>query len=244
MAVASDILQPILYDFFEDNGFVLGVFDDAKFLDLLNESLTVALTEMCLTSRVFTTTIFAGQGLYQVPDDIMRVDSVFVAGRWLPKATQRDLNNQLRNWRRNPGPPKFWYEDGLQLKTIGLAPAPDYNGNFILGPNAPGPPSAVYDSFSATVVLPSGNVFQNPAQHRNLTIIGPNKNVDPITLVNGDVPTIPADFALGYLGFGVLQRIFSSDSELHDDQKALFASAQFQEGLNLAKAISSEPEST
>src|SRR5579863_1620183 len=154
MPVVQDLLSIANFDFLEDGGFVLGLITNQQFIDLTNEAMTDLMTEMCLTSRVFTQTVFAGQGLYPVPDDLLRVDAVYLSGRWVPKATQRDLNNQLRNWRRAPGPPKFWYEDGLPIKTIGLAPAPDYNSASVVGPNSPNPPFGNYDTFSPLVSLP------------------------------------------------------------------------------------------
>ncbi len=243
MATAQDILSVTCWDLLEDGGLVLGLLTNAEFLDLLNESLTDFLTESCLMSRVFTQTVFAGVGTYTVPDDIIRPDYVFLGGRYLPKATMRELNSTLRNWRRTPGPPQVWYTDGLPNKTIGLAPAPDYNGDFIIGPNEPDPPHAVYDSFSAIVQLPDNTTpLENPAQHGGLTIIGPCKNAAPLATVGDTIPLLPDEFSMAYLGFGVLQRIFSGDNEFFDNQKAAFCAAQVKEGISLAKEITSEPE--
>ena len=54
------------------------------------------------------------------------------------------------------------------------------------------------------------------------------------------IPLLSNDVALGYLGFGVLERVFSSDSELKDPQRSLFCHSAYQEGINALRAMMSE----
>lgn len=249
MATANDIYLPICEDLCEDGGLVLGLVTEQQFLDYLNLSINEFLKRSCLIERIWTQTIFAGQPTYAVPDTFVRVDNVFVGGRFLPKSTQRELNATLKNWRRTQGVPKFWYQDGMPSNTIGLAPCPNYNGAFIQGPHDPGPPAGRFDTFAPLVVVDSILTGMPVDQQRNLIIVGPcsySPNGDfgggdnPVSTLGSTIPLLPDDFALSYLEFGVLERIFSGDNEQKDQQKALFCGAQFQEGVVVSHAISGE----
>jgi hypothetical protein len=48
---------------------------------------------------------------------------------------------------------------------------------------------------------------------------------------------IPDEWALGYLPFGVLYRIFSGDNELRDPERADWYRSQYEEGIMLAALI-------
>ena len=239
MATVQDIYQSLLYDILEDSGLVLGVLTTDQFYDLLNLSLLDFFTRGELFKRIYTQSILAGQAVYTVPDDILTVEDVFVGGKWLPRATQAELNNKLRDWRRKPGSPQYFYEDGLPIKSIGLAPTPDQNSESIIGANWPNAPFAIYDSFSATVSLPTGPALQNPAQHRGLSIVGTQAATTQVAALGTTLPLIPDEFALAYLCFALEERIFSSDSELKNQQAALYCQAQWREALGVCEAINS-----
>ena len=262
---ANDLYQVLAYDMLEDppNGLVLGLLTLPQFIDLLNSSLSDFLKEACLVERVWTFSINAGVGTYPVPDNFIRVDNVFLAGRYLSKASVQELNGSMRGWRRNSGPPKFWYEDGLPPKTIGLAPAPNYNSAYILGAHEPGPPHGIWDSFSA-VARPSfsgSQSYMTPAQHRGLTLIGPCSYSEttnygdyflPVANLTDNVPQVlgpglppnppmlPDDVVRSYLLWDVLAKVFGSDAETKDVQKSAFAAAQFKEGISVCQQFTGE----
>ena len=244
-ATVNDVYEEFCQDVLEDSGLVLGVLTQAAFIDLFNLTLCDFLTQTALVKRIYTQTIFSGVFQYTVPDDIMRVDIAFLAGRYLPYASIPELNATMRNWRRDQGIPSRWYSDGLPPKTIGLALTPNYNGSYIIGANEPDPPHAQYDDFSATVADPSTPtpVLQNPAQHRGLTIVGPRKPA-AVTALGDPIPLLADDWALGYLAFGIGERVFSGDNELKDLQAALFCHTQYQDGISLARSITGEAEET
>jgi hypothetical protein len=237
MATAQDVYDALCYDVLEDGGLVLGILTLPQFFDLLNLSLLDFFTRGELFKRIYTQSILAGQAVYSIPDDILTIEDVFVGGKWLPRATQAELNDKLRGWRRKPGPPQYFYEDGLPIKSIGLAPTPDQNSETIIGVDFPDAPFAIYDSFSATVSTISGPVLQNPAQHRGLSIVGVQSSFTTVSALTDPLPLIPDEFALAYLIFSVEQRIFESDNELKNAQAALYAGAQWREGLGVCEAI-------
>jgi hypothetical protein len=239
MATAQDVYDALCYDVLEDGGLVLGILTLPQFFDLLNLSLLDFFTRGELFKRIYTQSILAGQAVYTVPDDILTVSDVFVGGKWIPRATQAELNNKLRDWRRKPGAPQYFYEDGLPIKSIGLAPTPDQNSESIIGANWPNAPFAIYDSFSATVSTIGGPVLQNPAQHRGLSIVGTQAATTQVSALTDPLPLIPDEFSLAYLIFSIEERIYSGDNELKNAQAALYAGAQWRECLGVCEAINS-----
>jgi hypothetical protein len=243
MAVTGQqVFNTLLFDILEDppTGPLLGIITTQQFIDMLNLVILEFLKRGGLLQRIYTQSVFSGINQYTIPSDIVDIQSVWLAGRWLPASTQMDLNSQIRNWRITQDTPRFYYLDGLPLSTIGLAPTPNYNGEFILGPNEPDPPHSVYDSFSAICQVGTSQILQNPVQHRGLTIIGTQKNVTSVVSITDPVPLVPDDFALASLHWGVEYRLFSGDNELHDEQCAAFAKAQFEEQINICRAITGQ----
>ena len=70
----------------------------------------------------------------------------------------------------------------------------------------------------------------------NLTMIG-NTGISSITYALGDlVPVLPDSFCWG-LTYGVLARVFSTDGEAKDMQRAAYCNARYQECANAGAAI-------
>jgi len=229
----QNIYDTICFDLLEDGGLVLGIVTLQQFYDLLNLTILDFCKRSGLFQRIYTQDVIQSQGVYSIPDDLMEIRSVWLAGRWLPPATQRQLNDAIRNWRTITDIPRFYYTDGIGLSSLGLAPAPNYTGASIVG-------GYQYDSFSAS--CNPGPVTLNPAQHRDLTVVATRKPTTQVSALTDPIPLIPDDFASQALPFGVLERIFSGDNELKDEQASLFCGAQFTEAINVGVAISGEPE--
>ena len=239
MAVTvQTVYRTFCYDVCEDSGLQLGIITLQQFFDTLNLVILDFLKRSELLQRIFTQTVQSGVTAYYIPDDIITVESVWLAGRWLPVSTQSELNNTIRNWRTIPAIPRFYYLDGLPLKSIGLAPYPNYNGAYIIGPNEPDPPHGIYDDFSATCQVGASQVYLNPVQHRGLTVVGTQKANTQVALLTDPIPLVPDPFCLTALPFGVGERVFSADNELKDMQKAQFCGKMYEESIALAKAIS------
>jgi hypothetical protein len=147
------------------------------------------------------------------------------------------MNNTRRGWRRELDIPIGYYTDNLPPKTIGLAPAPNYDSVYIPGPNEPDPPHGQYDSFSIT----DGNsVVWTPDQHRGLTIVGTRKTNTQMATVNDTIPLLPDDIALVGLLWGIHERVYSGDNELKNAQAAAFSHAQYRETISALQAITGE----
>lgn len=236
MAALTDIYNRACWDWAEDSGLVLGIVTVQQFLDFANLVLLDLLKQTGCIKRVWTMSVFAGTPTYTVPDDIMNVEQVFLAGRWLPKYTVAELNNVRRNWRRDLDIPIGYYTDNLPPKTIGLAPAPNYNSIYIPGPNEPDPPHGQYDSFSISI----NNGIYTPEQHRGLTIVGTRKADTQLVTVGDVIPLLPDDIALSALLWGIHERVFSGDNELKNAQATAFSHAQYQESVSVLQAITGE----
>ncbi len=75
-----------------------------------------------------------------------------------------------------------------------------------------------------------------PAADRNLTLYGSRMPATSEYELADTIPLLP-DSACLYLSYGILARVFSSDTELKDLQKAKFCEARWQEGVSLFRAI-------
>lgn len=241
MATVQDIYALFCYDLCEDGGLVLGIVSFQQFIDVLNQTIGDFLTQTGLCKTIFTQTVSAGVSKYGIPDDVMRVDDAFLSGYYLPQTSLSGLNNSLRNWRRTQGIPSAWHEDGLPIKTMELAVIPNYNGLYIPGPNEPDPPHAAYGDWWVSAYPAGGGaaVVQSPQATRALTIVGPQAPTPVAELVD-PIPLIPDDFALAYLNFGCLARIFLGDNENKDEARGQFCANEYLEGVNLMRAITGE----
>ncbi len=240
MASPRETYVQLCYDLMEPGGLQLGLVTDDEFIRLFKLVVLDFCNSTGILRRIFTQTVFAGISEYTIPDDILRVDMAFLQGNWLPRSTAGGIANAIRNWRRALGIPLCFHEDELPIKTLELAPNPNYSGTYIPGSHEPDPIHGQYDSFSATVYLPANPtvpVIQTPPEHRGLTVIGPWYPSD-ITM-DCEIEGLPDDL-FAYIIFGVLARIFGGDNELADQQRAAYCSAQFAEGLSLCKAIAGE----
>jgi hypothetical protein len=247
MSVVSDLTNQILFDILEDPpiGPILGVLTMAQLIDLVNLTLYDWNQKTCAISQVQTQYAEAGVSRYTYPESMMRIDEAFLAGVLLEPTTVQALSNGMRGWRTELKLPTRWHADELPLKTIELAPVPNDTGVFVVGPNQPDPP---YAQTGWNVVLNS--TVYTPDQHRDITLIGPQlpavvaSTTDPLCYGSTGAPTafIPQDFCLGYIGFGLLARIFSGDNEIKDNARAEWAQGEYMEGVQIVRAMMGEPD--
>lgn len=219
----QEIYQRVSWDLLENSGLVLGTVTPAQFLDYLAE----AILEFCqgagLVRKIFTQQIFMGQTQYLAPDDILLIQHCFVGGKYIDPTTLEELQNSEYEWPKQSGPPRAWFQDGQPESEIQLFPNPIYTGTAIAGST---PPIGNYDTFAP--------------EENNLTIVG---SAGPTTIavdLTGNIPPEVPDSFTPYLGYRVLQRIFSTDGEAKDTQRAIYCGARWQEGISLAAAIRGE----
>ncbi len=208
----------------EDLGFVLGVFSEQQFLDVLAVVLLDFAQRAALGKTIFTEMISAGVAVYTVPDTLMKPELAFIGGKLIEKVTEADLTTGHFEWRKQWGPPRQWHEDNLNPKKIELFPKPDFNGA-----NIPGdvPPIGTFGDFF-------------PIQH-NLSLVGPaSPSKTAWTLADTLDPSIVPDQFLSAIVYGILEQVFSTEAELKDDQRALYCRTRYGEYVALAESLCRE----
>lgn len=206
----------------EPGGFQLGIVTEQQFLDLFAVVILDLEQRAPLDKKIFTEMISAGYTEYVVPEDIMVPELCFVAGRLIEKVTEAELASMQFEWRRQWGPPKQWHEDNLDVKRVQIFPRPERNGD-----NMPGdaPPIGAYDDF-----FPAMN---------NLSIVGPGGPSKVTWQLTDTIDGMPDTFAY-YLVYGILARIFSSESEARDDQRAAYCQSRYGEAALIAEVLARE----
>jgi hypothetical protein len=236
MSTVNDLYQLITFDLCEDGGLVLGLLTPAQFIDLVNLTLQDFTQKTCSSALVQTQAVTASTARYTFPDAMMRVDEACLGGVLLEPTTVQGLNNgNLRGWRTTTGLPTRWHADELPLKTVELALIPSLSGIFIAAPQTG------WSVFT-------GGITYTPYQHQDLTLIGPQLPAavalltDPLCYGSTGSPTsyIPLDFCLGYIGLGVLARIFGGDNELYDAARAEWCAGEYAEGCAIVRSMMGE----
>jgi hypothetical protein len=228
MGALADIYELLCHDLCEPGGVQLGLVTSSQLLQFANEAIMEMLREGGIVSIIHTQQIEHGVQGYPVPSLIMRVDDVYAAGVLLDRSSARDTDNTRPGWRVDLGIPRSWSQDQGSTDEVRLAPAPNYNGD---------PFIYQWNDWAVTV----DGVVELPHVHRGLTMVGLGKP-DLVTAWTDAIPLLPEEIALAYLEFGILERVFRSDNEMRDDQKALYCRAQFEEGIALLKSITGESD--
>lgn len=215
----QSIYETICHVLLEDGNLILGLYTQAQFLNALSVVLLDFSQKAPLDKAIFTEMIVAGVSDYVVPEDMAKPELCFVGGKIIEKATESDLSQGHYEWKRQWGPPRQWHEDNLAPKHVEVFPIPDFNGA-----NLPGdlPPIGHYGDF-----FPS---------ERNLTIVGPSLPSKTAWAIGDTLDGIPDSFGI-YLGYGVLEQIFNSESELRDVQRALYCHTRYNEGIQVSMML-------
>ena len=207
--VYNDVCAAML----EPNGFILGIVTPQGFLDYFREILLTWYEQVALVQNVCVQTLTSGTAQYAFPDDIINPQDAFWGARALNRTSLQELDQFEYAWNGRSGPPDRWRDDSLPPKTVAVFPTPSQTG-------------AVYS--------PKYGQFY-PAD-RNLALVGTYGTTKTSFSLADTIPNVPDSFT-AYLGYGVMAKIFSTDGEAKDMQRAAYCSARFQEGVSLARAM-------
>jgi hypothetical protein len=206
-------------------GLFLGVVTPQVWLDYFGLAFQDFLSKTGFSLTIFTQQVRSYIPQYQVPVDIAQLQHCFLGGTYLERVNQQAMDDFNGSWEANATTPQFWFEDGLPIKTVQLSPAPYLSGVPYRVPDPdPGPPYGIYGQI-------------NPLDG-NLTMIG-TSGANAVTLnfaYNTIIPVIPDSFCI-YLGYAVLQKIFSTDGEAKDEQRAAYCASRVAEGFALAQSF-------
>lgn len=214
----NDVYVVVTNRLLEPGGFQTGSFTQAQFLEYFAEVFVDFLERTGLSKIIVTQTVFAGTSVYTLIDQQLTQEYAFLDGRILQRTNTEQLNDGIPNWKLVNDTPTRWHQDSLPIKEIELVPNPIRTGVLYLGG---GPP-----------FFKTGDWFVGDG---NLTTIGAQKPVTNTYALGDTIPLIP-DSAVMYVGWGILRRIFSDDSELKDLARADYCRARWEEGLLVWKA--------
>lgn len=251
-SVYNDVCNVLL----EPNGLTLGLITDAQFLQFASEVLPDFLVKSGISKNLFCIPLDFQQTTYPLPDGLSESLSAMVDQRHIWRSAGQPLDTFDPAWRSRVGNPEAWREDDLPAKTIEISPAPDWYGMQVdvFPAGVASVPSATsnandfdivpVNSGYGTISAVDGNPFtavNNPGygvvsrmvpSADNLEIMGLNgpsaANVWSLAQYIEQVP----DPAVPYLKYGILSKIFASDSEHKDTQKAAYCAARYQEGVS------------
>lgn len=267
----SEIYDTVCEILLEPSGLQLGLLTDAQFLQIAGEILTEFLALTGIVKKIFNMPAQVGIPTYSEPSQLGELECVNVGQSYCYRTSGYFLDNNDPNWASFNGSPEDWREDELSPQTLQIVPAPNVIGDQVVipaGQGAYGTVSATsnavdfdlkpdlgqqgYGTISACGGAPYVEAI-NPgygvlsamvASTNNVQMIGSALpyNITDLTLFDY-VEGVPDSFA-PYLKYGILARIFDSDSELRDELKAKYCRTRYREGISLAQAIMCEPATT
>ena len=257
-------LFPILYGLYrqcaaillEDGGFQLGLLTDSEFYTIANEVVMDFLSKTQIIKKIFNVHIVVGVDTYTKPDQLGEIDEALAGQTHINRTSGFYLDNSDPLWPTQFNQSQYFKEDEVTVKQIQLSPMPNVEGELTYtydqGYGVPASTSGAVDfDIQANPSTPGYGVFAEALGNPYLEATGPGYGVyadmvcstGNLTMIGKVIPTdptyiqiIPASFQC-YLKYGILSRIFSTNSELKDEQKAAYCQARYAEGVNLAGAI-------
>ncbi len=213
----ASIYTQVCIDLLENGGLTLGTVTSAQFLTYLEESVLEFCQQTGMTKKIYTQRIVAGTAQYTVPVDIMQIQCAFIGGKYLQPTSLEELQNGEYEWANQSGSGQQWFQDGLPANTLKVFPKPDISGTAMSG---------TYGTFAPTT--------------NNITAVGPAAPTSNTLALIDNIPAQVPDSFTPYLTYRVLYRIFSTDGECQDQQRAYYCNARWQEGIGLAQSIMGE----
>ena len=240
----------------EPGALVLGLTTDEQFLRYAGEILSDFAVKTGITRNLFCVPVDFQQGFYPLPEGCAESLSAMVGQQHVWRSSGQPLDTYDAAWNSRNGKPQAWREDELPVKRIEFTPAPAWYGtqvgvfpsmtaaivsavsnpaDFTVSPLNPGygVVAAAYGSpFIATVNPGYGVLSRIVPSTSNIEIAGVNAPVNPVVAALSSYIELFPDAAVPYLKYGILFKIFSSDSEHKDLQKAAYCAARYQEGIS------------
>jgi len=124
LSTVRDIYNEVCSVLLEPNGLALGLYTETQFLLDFREVIADFHQESGIIKRAIPLSVTAGQNQVALPDYVLRVEEVFYRGRYLHYIPSFELDNLVRKWRSESSSPRYWHEDRVELKHIGLFPTP------------------------------------------------------------------------------------------------------------------------
>lgn len=218
-----------------------------------------------IIKKLFNRQLNLGQGAYDEYPAMGELQGCMASQSFIFESSDFFLSNSNRAYQQELATPESYKQDEIASRQVLVSPSPQVQGNQVtvaFGQGGYGVIAGVASSsdftFTCDPLTPAGyGTIAGANGNPYLECVGPGFgvvgnmvpstgnlemmgtalpfNVGPIT-GNTWIELVPDSF-VQYLKYGILARIFSSDSELKDTQKAAWCQARVVEGTNLAAAI-------
>lgn len=255
--------------FYEELGFTngTGVITDGMFFQALFDTLNDFLSRTNCIKKIINMQVVAGVATYPEPDTATEIQVTSYNQNYIFRDSGMYLSNINPSWTLDTGTPSKWREDENPPKTLQLVPSPDSDGYQVVvnypqaGYGAISSTSTVND-FDITAGLaqsgygtinaaPEGAVYLETINQGYGTISTMTSSTGNIQMISAIAPfteniditkyveLVPDSF-VPYIKYGICFRLFASDSEAKDNERAIYCQARYKEGLSLAGAVLDE----
>ena len=238
----------------EPGGLQLGLLTQSQFYVMAQEVLMDFYSKTDIVKKVFNFRMQVGVSTYNEPDQMGDIDTALANQTYMHRTSGYYLDNSNSTWPNLFNAPVEFREDELPVSQLQVVPSPNVGGNDIPMTNegfgviasttlatdfnivANGRGFGQWASFTGNPYISTVN-----AGFGVISCMTPSEgNITAVATLSPDDLSyfllLPSPFQL-YLKYGILAKIFASDSELKDEQKAYYCEARYAEGVNLAAAI-------
>jgi len=265
-AKVRDIYDLVCAALMEPSGPRLGLFTEAEVLNHINTTISDLLQGGAFVRQFSCLPIIAFQEQYNEPDEILNVESTYVREKYIPAQSTFDIaENNYQFQTVLPGNPTCYREDQQMPRKMTLQPKPNWNGpqvELLQGQLFYGTISEVAAGVSLDITvtepfygtlsgeydsatyLDSGTPFWGTisvmaTSDSNLTMIGVSQPSKLSLTMDDWIEQVPRSFGY-YIRYGVLAKMFSTNSELKDLRRGKYCQQRFSEGIRLAAAINTD----
>lgn len=267
LSIYTDVCDVLLEG---NPGLSLGLLTDQQFYSIAAEVLLDMCGKMGMVKKLFNHTQSFGVQVYPESPLLNDLQGCLSSQTFIFESSDFYLSESNFQWQapNQIGNVESYRQDSIPTKQVQLSPAPQVNGSQVTIPAGGGGYGtigavAAYTDFTFTcdpstpagygvIAGANGNPYLeglNPGwgtvgamvpSTNNLTMQGTAlpfqiANIGPQTFVE-----LLPDSLTPYLKYGILARVYNSDNELKDLQKAAYCSARFSECTNLIAAIMSQ----
>ncbi len=240
----------------EPGGLVLGIVAEQDFLNSYTSVMNDFLSRTGLIRRFAVMRLDYGVAQYRYPDWLAIADAVFVDEQAVFKSQIGEWGAQIQ-FTNEVGEVQAWAQDRQEDTQFTLRPAPAAQGQVITAgasgdfgsvaaPMLTGDGGATPSFAERTYVEDPGSLLTGieawVGSAGNVTVLGTAAlyNEDPD--LDDEVEGMALPFML-YIGYGILAKIFSTDGEAKDTQRAKYCIARYDEGIKLGSRLAGEDES-
>lgn len=247
------------------DGLSLGLLTEPQFFQLAGEVIADISAKTGIVRKIFNTQINAGVSTYPLDDNMAELQGCVAAGSYLFDTNDFMLSNYNDQWSTWTNNPESYKQDDIDPRKVLLEPIPNKQGYQIVVDSGSGAYGTIASTSNAvdfnlepsfltpegygTISGAGGNPYLetvNPGYGVIAAMVPSSGNLSKYGIALPDnisdigkqtyIELIP-DSMVPYLKYGILARVFSSDDELRDVQKAAYCQSRYSEAISLTAAM-------